>query len=71
MAMFIVAAGYATAQKHIYPAVRWIAFFSDYQIAPGYPGVHVGERVRLHENGVISFPVIEDGMLSIRTRRYD
>jgi hypothetical protein len=71
MAMAMVAEGYSTVQKHIYPAVRWIAFFSDYQIAPAYPGVHVGERIRLHENGVISFPVIENGMLSIRTRKYN
>lgn len=71
MAMAIVAEGYSTVQKHIHPAVRWIAFFSDYQIAPAYPGIHVGERVRLHENGVISFPVIENGMLAIRTRKYD
>jgi len=71
MAIALVADGYSTLQQRAYPAVRWIAFFSDYQAAPAYPGVHADERIRLHENGVISFPVIENEVLSIRTRKYE
>lgn len=71
MAIAFVADGYSTLQQRAYPAVRWIAFFADYQTAPAYPGIHTDERIRLHENGVISFLVIENGELSIRTRKYE
>ncbi|SEM09986.1 hypothetical protein SAMN05518845_11662 [Variovorax sp. YR750] len=63
--------GYSTLQKHAHPAIRWIAFFSDYQTAASYPGMSPNERIRLHENGVISFPIIENGVLRIRTRKYE
>jgi hypothetical protein len=37
------------------PIVRSIAYFADFQQAPLYPGVDVNRRLRLHENGIVSY----------------
>lgn len=57
-------------EKSLHPLVRWIAFFSDFQSAPLYPGIHEGERIRLHENGVISFASVKNGAIEIEVRKY-
>lgn len=51
------------------PAIRWIAFYADYYPAPAYPGIPQSERIRLHENGVISSAHIENGSVVISVRR--
>lgn len=56
---------------HLYPAVRWIAYYSDYHAVPAYPGIAAGARVRLHENGVISTAVKQRGAVSITVGRVD
>lgn len=56
---------------HLYPAVRWIAYYSDYHAVPGYPGIAAGARVRLHENGVVSTAVKQGGAVGITVGRID
>ena len=56
---------------HVYPAVRWIAYYSDYHTVPAYPGIATGARVRLHENGVVSTAVNRHGAVSITVGRID
>jgi hypothetical protein len=34
--------------------VRVVAAFADYQPAVSYPGIKPGDRIRLHENGIVS-----------------
>lgn len=34
--------------------VRWVAYKADYQSIPKYPGISADQRVRIHENGVVS-----------------
>lgn len=58
-------------EKSLHPMVKWIAFFGDFQPAPLYPGVYEGERIRLHENGVISVADIKNGTIEIRVRQYE
>ncbi len=58
-------------EKSLHPMVKWIAFFGDFQPAPLYPGIQEGERVRLHENGVISVADIKNGTIEIGVRRYE
>ena len=54
------------------PAIRLVAYFVDYQPAPKYPGIGAQERVRLHENGIISVAVpVDDGGIEIRQRMFD
>ncbi|MCC2954775.1 hypothetical protein LK542_03995 [Massilia sp. IC2-477] len=56
---------------HLYPTVRWIAYYSDYQAMPRYPGIAPGARVRLHENGVVSTATRQGGSVSIAVGRAD
>lgn len=35
--------------------IRWVAYATDFQFAPNYPGIDGGKKVRLHENGVVSY----------------
>ena len=58
-------------EKYLYPLVRWVALFGDFQIVEAYPGVDATERVRLHENGVISVATVENNTVVIRVRKYD
>jgi len=58
-------------EKSLHPLVRWVALFGDFQGAGNYPGVGVAERIRLHENGVISVAAIENNTVVIRTRKYE
>jgi hypothetical protein len=37
--------------------IRRVAYLTDYQPAAKYPGVDAGARLRLHENGVVSYAV--------------
>lgn len=55
-----------TVDRHaaVYPLVRLIAYACDYQPAPLYPGVAKGERVRLHEHGVMSVATLRSGTIS-------
>jgi MFS family permease len=50
-------------------AVKLVAFLADYHYAENYPGIEPGERIRLHENGVVSISSWKDGEINIR-RRY-
>lgn len=35
--------------------IKWVAYTSDFQFAACYPGVDANKRLRLHENGVVSY----------------
>ncbi|MED5617642.1 hypothetical protein [Ideonella sp. BN130291] len=61
----------AKNERTLHPMVRWIAFVSDFQASPKYPGVGANERIRLHENGVISFARVQDGEVVIDVRRHE
>ena len=37
--------------------IRRVAYLTDYQPAANYPGVNASARLRLHENGVVSYAV--------------
>jgi hypothetical protein len=58
-------------EQSLHQLVKWVAFFSDFQPAPLYPGIAEGERIRLHENGVISIAEIQNDEIQIRVRRYE
>jgi len=58
-------------ERFLHPLIKWVAFFGDFQPAPLYPGIHEGERIRLHENGVISAADVKNGTIEIRVRKYE
>lgn len=58
-------------EKSLHPLVRWVALFGDFQSAEAYPGVGATERIRLHENGVISVATVENNAVVIRVRKYE
>lgn len=58
-------------EKSLHPLVKWIAFCADFQPAPLYPGIQEGERIRLHENGVISVADVKNGTIEIGVRQYE
>lgn len=58
-------------QDSLYPLVKWVALFADFQSAPSYPGVSPTERIRLHENGVISSATVQDKTVIIQVRKYE
>lgn len=58
-------------EKSLHPLVRWVALFGDFQNAEAYPGVGAAERIRLHENGVISVATVENNTVVIRVRKYE
>ena len=45
--------------------IKSIAFYTDYQIADNYPGIKKGFRYRLHENGVVSYAIMNKGKVEI------
>ena len=46
---------FSVATRTLAPAVRVVAYFADYQKASTYPGVEGIKRLRIHENGVVSY----------------
>jgi hypothetical protein len=46
---------YSPAIRNLKPVVRAVAYFADFQQVSLYPGVDVNRRLRLHENGVVSY----------------
>lgn len=58
-------------EKYLHPVVKWVAFISDFQATPNYPGIKDNERIRLHENGVISFAQVQDGEVKIVVRAFN
>jgi hypothetical protein len=51
--------------------IRWVAYFVDYHRAPLYPSIDIHARLRLHENGVVSYAVPRDGGVRIIVKRMD
>jgi hypothetical protein len=51
------------------PAVRALAYIADFQQAPMYPGVEVNKRLRLHENGVVSYAEERGGDIIISVEK--
>jgi hypothetical protein len=72
----ILLLGFATeyvlpSEKSVSAGIKLFAYFSDYQILPGYPGLPKGERIRLHENGVFSMAKLyEKGQVVISHGTY-
>lgn len=58
-------------QESIHPFIKWVALYGDFQTAPLYPGIGPQERVRLHENGVISSASVENNTVVVRVKRYE
>ena len=46
---------YSPATRSLKPIVRVVAYFADFQQVSLYPGIDVNRRLRLHENGVVSY----------------
>jgi hypothetical protein len=46
---------YSPATRSLKPVVRAVSYLADYQQVSLYPGLDVNSRVRLHENGVVSY----------------
>lgn len=61
----------ADNQELLYSAIRWTAYFADFQGAVAYPGVGAAERVRLHENGIVSTATVNGFEVSIRVRKHE
>jgi hypothetical protein len=54
------------------PAViKWVAYSADFQEAYRYPGVDEGKRIRLHENGVVSYAEIDGWNINITVGRFE
>jgi hypothetical protein len=51
--------------------VRFLAYVGDFHEASEYPQVRRGERVRLHENGVVSSAKRVNGRVVIETEKRD
>ncbi len=49
--------------------VRLVAYAVDFHEAANYPGVLAKERVRLHENGIVSSAVLVSGKVIITTQK--
>lgn len=49
---------------------RWAAYVGDFQEAPNYPGIKPKERIRLHENGVISRAAVVNGEVDITMTKF-
>lgn len=60
-----------TDKPLIHTAVRLVAAIADYQPAASYPGVKAGQRVRLHENGVMSAISIEANEVKVVVGRWE
>lgn len=58
-------------EKYLHPIVRWVALFGDFQSAGAYPGILPTERIRLHENGVVSSATVENNTVIISVRKYE
>jgi hypothetical protein len=53
---------FPTFTKSLEPLVREIAYVADFQEVSAYPGVDTNRRLRLHENGVVSYAyAVEQG----------
>ena len=64
--------GFANShQESLHPIIKWVALFADYQAAPSYPGINPTERIRFHENGVVSSAAIQDNTVIIRVRQLE
>jgi hypothetical protein len=46
---------FPTVTRTLAPAVRAVSYFADYQKASAYPGIEGNKRLRIHENGVVSY----------------
>lgn len=57
-------------ENSLHPFVRWVALFGDFQSAEAYPGIGAAERIRLHENGIISVATVENNAVVIQVRKY-
>jgi hypothetical protein len=57
-------------EQDFYQPIRWLAYYFDYQPAQKYPRVLNNERVRLHENGVISVATSNNGKIEILIHHY-
>lgn len=51
------------------PLIEWTAYWGDYHRVERYPGAEGGERVRLHENGIVSVARVVDGKVLIQVKR--
>jgi len=54
----------------LFPLVKWVAFLGDFQATSMYPGFSLGQRIRLHENGIVSIADLQDGVITIEVRKY-
>ena len=52
-------------------SVRWLVYTTDYYVLANYPGVRPDERVRLHENGIVSYALPNAGDIEIRVRKLE
>lgn len=65
-----VLGAYTAVQQSCLPVIPWIAYVADYQEAPAYPGIPKSQRVRLHENGVVSYAVRDGGTVRINVSEF-
>ena len=54
----------------LFGVIRYVAYYADYQPTYRYPDVQMGERIILHENGVISSASIDGSDVDIKIRRF-
>ncbi len=63
----IVSGFYGRKLDQAVPLVRDLAYCADYQNAAKYPGVKHSSRMRLHDNGVVSYASLVNGHVEITT----
>lgn len=51
--------------------VKLIAYVADYQYLDNYPGVDGGKKVRLHDNGVVSYAKLDDWRVIITIGKFN
>ncbi len=58
-------------EKALHSIIKRVAYWSDFHNAYRYPGIAESERIRLHENGVISVAHEENGEIQVLIRKFE
>ncbi|MCC5074672.1 hypothetical protein [Xanthomonas campestris] len=69
LSLFLALSTLASISSVILPKVEvaslWLAYLGDYQMIDKYPGIDIGSKVVLHENGVYSIATADGGRVII------
>lgn len=58
-------------QSLLYPSIRYIAYFTDYQYIYNYPQIDKNKKIKLHANGIVSTMKGSDQSLKVVVSKLD